>query len=352
MQDEKNKKGIIKMDSKFLKIDISSSPHVKRPVDVKKIMRNVVFALLPVSAFAVYAFGISALTLIVTTTFFSVVTEYVIDLIEKKESTVGDYSAVITGLLLGLTLPPGFPIWMAALGGIVSIALGKYLFGGLGFNVYNPALVGRGFLQAAFPVSISTWHPSFQADRFTSFFSSNLAFPFAKPTVDSVSGATPLAAFKFEQKSTEVANLIFGQTDGSLGETGGLLILLCGMYLAVRKMLDWRIPAGIFAAVILLSVIFNLINPEKYPSAMFMLFSGGLMIGAVFMATDMVTSPVTSLGTWLYAIMIGILIYVIRVWGGLPEGVMFAILLGNSLAPIFNILTKPRVYGTKKAGAK
>ena len=340
------------MDSKFLKIEISSSPHVKRPVDVKIIMRNVVYALLPVSAFAVYAFGLSALAIIVTTTIFSMLTEHVINIIEKKEDTIGDFSAVITGILLGLTLPPGFPLWMAAFGGIISIALGKYIFGGLGFNLYNPALVGRGFLQAAFPVSISTWHPSFQADRFSSFFSSNLAFPFAKPTVDSVSGATPLAAFKFEKKATDVMNLVFGQTDGSLGETAGLLILLCGLYLAVRKMLDWRIPAGIFAAVIVLSTVFNLMNPERYPSAMFMLFSGGLMIGAVFMATDMVTSPVTSMGTWLYAVLIGILIYVIRIWGGLPEGVMFAILLGNSLAPIFNILTKPRVYGTKKAGAK
>ena len=339
------------MDSKFLKIEISSSPHVKRPVDVKIIMRNVVYALLPVVAFAVYAFGISALSVILTTTIFSLLTEHFLNVFEKKEGTISDYSAVITGILLGLTLPPGFPLWMAAFGGFVSIALGKYLFGGLGFNVYNPALVGRGILQAAFPVAITTWHPSFQAERFSNFFSSSLAFPFSKPTVDSVSGATPLAALKFENKVTDAMNLIFGQTDGSLGETGGLIILICGVYLAFRKMLDWRIPTGIFAAVIVLSTIFNLIDSEKYPSALFMLFSGGLMLGAVFMATDMVTSPVTPMGTWLYAVMIGVLIYVIRIWGGLPEGVMYAILLGNSLTPIFNLITKPRVYGTKKAGS-
>ncbi|MDH5718031.1 MAG: RnfABCDGE type electron transport complex subunit D [Spirochaetia bacterium] len=336
------------MNSKFLQLDLRSSPHVKRPVTVEVIMRNVVYALIPVSVFAVYAFGISALAVILTTTVFSILTEYIMVKVDGREITINDYSAAITGILLGLTLPPGFPLWMAALGGIISIALGKYLFGGLGFNIYNPALVGRGFLQAAFPVSITTWHPAFNENRFSEFFSSNLAAPFLKPTVEAVSGATPLAALKFEQKATDAFSLMFGKTDGSLGETGGIIILLCGIYLAVRKMLDWRIPVSIFAVVIIFSTIFNMINPEKFPSALFMLFSGGLMLGAVFMATDMVTSPVTKRGTYIYGILIGLLIVIIRIWGGLPEGVMFAILFSNGLVPVINILTKSRVYGTKK----
>ncbi len=332
------------MFSKTLRI--SSSPHINKGVGVDVIMRNVVYALLPVAAFAVYAFGINALLVIVTSLIACVLTEHLLCRLSNRPSTIADGSAVITGLLLGLTLPPIFPLWMTFIGGVLAVALGKFIFGGLGYNAFNPALVGRAILQAAFPVAITTWHPAFLADRFTRVSESVLAFPFAKPVVDGISGATPLSAFKFDQVATESADLALGLISGSIGETSSLLIALGGLYLIVRKMMNWRIPVAILGAVYVLSGILYWINPEIYPSPEFMLFSGGLMLGAVFMATDMVGSPITPLGVVIYGIFIGLLVVVIRIWGGLPEGVMYAILLGNALSPHIDQLIRPRVYGT------
>lgn len=332
------------MFSKTLRI--SSSPHINKGVGVDVIMRNVVYALLPVTAFAVYAFGINALLVILTALIACVVTEHLLNKFSNRSSTISDWSAVITGLLLGLTLPPIFPLWMTFIGGVLAIALGKFVFGGLGYNAFNPALVGRAILQAAFPVAITTWHPAFLADRFTRVSESVLTFPFAKPVVDGISGATPLSAFKFDHVTTESADLALGLVSGSIGETSSVLIALGGLYLIARKMMNWRIPVAILGAVYVLSGILYWINPEIYPSPEFMLFSGGLMLGAVFMATDMVGSPITPLGVVIYGVFIGLLVVVIRIWGGLPEGVMYAILLGNALSPHIDRLIRPRVYGT------
>lgn len=333
-------------------LHISTSPHLKKRVTTDAIMRNVVWALLPVAAFSVVSFGLSAFLVLLTATASAVLTEHFICIWSGKESTISDWSAVITGLLLGLTLPPSFPLWMAFAGGVISIALGKAIFGGLGYNVFNPALVGRAVLQAAFPVAITTWSPAFLPDRFSNLFSSTLAIPFMEPTVDGVSGATPLAAFKFEQITTPVSELAFGFIDGSAGETCALLIALGGIYLISRNMMNWRVPVSILTTVFVLSGIFYLINPEIYPSPLFMLFSGGLMLGAVFMASDMVGSPITPLGIWIYGGLIGLVVVVIRIWGGLPEGVMYAILLGNALTPQINQMIKPRVYGTSREKTK
>jgi electron transport complex protein RnfD len=256
---------------------------------------------------------------------------------------------VITGLLLGLTLPPIFPLWMVFLGGVVAIALGKFIFGGLGYNVFNPALVGRAVLQAAFPIAITTWYPAFLDDRFTRIPSSVLTFPFAEPVFDGMSGATPLSAFKFDNVTTDSADLALGLISGSTGETCALLIILGGAYLVVRNMMNWRIPVTILLTVFALSGILYLVNPQAYPSPVFMLFSGGLMLGAVFMASDMVGSPITTKGIIVYGVFIGVLVVVIRIWGGLPEGVMYAILLGNAIAPQIDKIIKPRVYGTVKS---
>jgi Na+-translocating ferredoxin:NAD+ oxidoreductase subunit D len=340
---------------------VRTSPHIRSAVTTDVIMLNVVYALLPVCAFAVWAFGLSALFLLTTTTGACVLTEYLFCRASGKAVTINDYSAVITGLLLGLTLPPGFPLWMGAVGGFIAIALGKAIFGGLGFNLFNPALVARAFLQAAFPVAITTWTPGWAPGRFWEFVPSSLALPFLKmpemvswvneKAVDGFSGATPLALMKFEHVGTSPLRLMTGMTAGSAGETCAVLILLGGLYLAWRRMLDWRIPAAVLGSVILFSGIFWMVNREN-PSPVFMLFSGGLMLGAVFMATDMVTSPSTPLGVWLYGTLIGFLVVLIRLKGGLPEGVMYAILLGNAVTPILNDLTQPRVYGTRrKAGA-
>jgi electron transport complex protein RnfD len=240
---------------------------------------------------------------------------------------------------------------MTFCGGVFAIALGKLVFGGLGYNVFNPALVGRAVLQAAFPLSITTWTTPFLPDRFSSVSQSVLALPFLEPVTDGMTGATPLSAFKFDQVVTPVNDLLLGFTSGSTGETGAVVILLGGLYLAMRKMMNWRIPVSILGTVFVLSGILFLVNPETYPSPVFMLFSGGLMLGAVFMATDMVGSPVTPGGLWVYGALIGSLVVVIRLWGGLPEGVMYAILLGNALSPHIDKAIKPRVYGTKKSPA-
>jgi electron transport complex protein RnfD len=333
-------------EKKFLNLSLRTSPHIGRTVTVDVIMRNVVYALLPVAAVGVYTFGLSVLLLLLTTTLSCLITERVVCHIQKEESTLRDYSAVITGLLLGLTLPPGFPLWMGAVGGVVSIALGKSLFGGLGFNVFNPALVGRAFLQASFPVAITTWSDAFRAERFLSPISTSLTLPFMKPVPDAISGATPLAAFKFDHQITPVVDLFLGGISGSAGETSAILILLSGLYLAYRRMLDWRIPVGIMLSVVLWSGLFYLVDSGSYPSPLFMLLSGGLMLGAWFMATDMVTSPVTPLGVWIFSALIGFLVVIIRVFGGLPEGVMYAILLANATTPLLHQWTQPKVYGT------
>ncbi len=329
-------------------LEIRTSPHINSALTTDVIMRNVVFALIPVVVFSFYAFGLAALMVITVATISCVLSEYIICRLTNSDSTINDWSAVITGLLFGLTLPPGFPLWMVAIGGIISIGLGKALFGGLGFNTFNPALVGRAFLQAAFPVAITTWHPAFLAERFINLPSSSLALPFMQPVLDTVTGATPLGSLKFDNQSTEIINLAFGFTGGSVGETCAILIILGGVYLAFRKMLNWKIPIVIFITVTIFSGSLHLINPEEYPSAVFMLFSGGLMLGAVFMATDMVSSPLTTRGVIVYGMLIGILVVVIRIWGGLPEGVMYAILFANACTPLINWISQPRVYGTRK----
>lgn len=333
-------------------LHISTSPHITGGLSIEVIMRNVVWALVPVALFAVYTFGLNALMVLVTTVISCLLTEHFLCKISKKESTISDWSAVITGLLLGLTLPPIFPLWMAFFGGVIAIALGKFIFGGLGYNVFNPALVGRAVLQAAFPVAITTWFPAFTDNRFSVVNASVFTFPFMSPGVDGLSGATPLAAFKFDQVITNNSDLALGLISGSTGETCAVLILLGGLYLIVRNMMNWRIPVAILGTVLVLSGILHLIDSQAYPSPIFMLFSGGLMLGAIFMATDMVGSPITSLGVLIYGTVIGILVVVIRIWGGLPEGVMYAILLGNTLSPHIDKLVKPRVYGTVKQPQK
>jgi electron transport complex protein RnfD len=328
-------------------LEIRTSPHIVSGYSVDTIMFNVVLALLPVSAFAVYVFGLTGLLTLVTAVISCVATEYLLCRLAGKPSTVGDWSITITGLLYGLTLPPALPLWMVAVGGVLAVGLGKALFGGLGNNPFNPALVGRAFLQAAFPVAMTSWTPGFTPDRFTTLAPTTLTLPFSEPIYDGITTATPLALWKFEQVATGARDLAVGFSSGSTGETSGLLILLGGAYLVARNMMNWRIPVSIFVAVIILSGALHLADSEQFASPIFMLFSGGLMLGAVFMATDMVGSPMTSLGCCLYGALIGLLVVVIRVWGGLPEGVMYAILLGNAVTPYIDRWIRPTVYGTR-----
>jgi len=329
-------------------LEIGSSPHITDGASVDVIMRNVVLALAPVTIFAIYAFGAGAALVLATAVASCMLTEHVLCRATGQATTVGDWSVAITGLLYGLTLPPDLPLWMVAVGGIFGVSIGKFLFGGLGSNAFNPALVGRAFLQAAFPQAMTHWSLPFAADRFDGIPSSILALPFAQPAYDAATSATPLARMKFEQVFAADSDLMYGLTTGSVGETCGVLILLGGAYLVVRNMMNWRIPISIFITVAVITWALARHDPVTYPGPLFMLFSGGLMLGAVFMATDMVASPITNAGCWLYGALIGALVVMIRFWGGMPEGVMYAILLANAVSPHIDRLIQPRVFGTGK----
>ena len=323
------------------KLIVTASPHVRSQDSTPMIMWNVVGTLVPIIAAAAWFFGVSALLVIAATALGALLTERVIG----RDGTLADGSAVITGLLLGLSLPAGLPLWMACLGGAFGLGFGKLVWGGLGQNVFNPALVGRAFLQAAFPVAITTW-PAF-GGSFWKLKGDLFAFPFTHPNPDAITSATPLGLLKFEGKGTAVAQLILGNTSGSLGETAALVILACGIYLAWRGYLNWRIPAAVLLTVIVFSAVIHAVDAHR-PDALFMLFSGGLMLGTVYMATDPVTSPVTNRGRWVFGVGVGVLVVVIRIWGGLPEGVMYAILFMNALVPFINRATQPRVFGTRR----
>lgn len=341
---------------------LRTSPHLRETPTVDVIMRNVVWALLPVVAFSVYQFGISVLALVGVCVGTCVAVEHAVCRLSGKPSTVNDWSVTITGLLLALTLPPGFPLWMAAVASVAGVGIGKLFFGGLGYNIMNPALIGRAFAQAAFTAPMTTWVPIMAPDRFTQFIPSTLTLPFLRPesiqtwlasvAPDGFSGATPLALMKFEQVPTESMSLLLGSTAGSAGETSALLILLCGAYLVYRRMMEVRVTLSILIVAALTTTVFWLMDGDKYPGPLFMLCSGGLMLGAVFMATDMVASPVTPLGVWIYGGLIGFITIIIRLFGGLSEGIMYAILLANACSPLISSITQPRRYGApSKKGA-
>lgn len=308
---------------------MSSSPHLSTVDSVSRIMWTVVIAMLPALLMGVYYFGWAAIKLAVTCILAAVITEAAINRLKGERFTIKDGSAVITGLLLAMTLPPSFELSGAVIGSVFAIAVGKHIFGGLGYNIFNPALLGRAFLQASFPVAITTWtNPR---------------------TVDAVSTATPLGAFKFEQIGTALTDLLYGNTGGCLGETSAIVILAGGFFLIIKKYADWRIPVSYLLTVFVFGGITWLIDPVAYPTPMFHLFSGGLMLGAFFMATDMVTSPITSKGSWIFGIGAGILLVIIRLWGGLPEGVMYSILLMNAVTPLINRYTRPKYFGEPRA---
>ncbi len=335
MKAEEQKPGVVK---------ITAAPHVRSAESTARIMWSVVLSLLPVIAASVWFFGPSALLVLLAAVAGCLVTER---LFGDRSDSLADGSAMITGLLLGLCLPAGFPLWMAFLGGVFGIGFGKLVFGGLGQNIFNPALLGRAFLQAAFPVAITTW-PVRTADWWA-LRGDNFALPLMTASADAVTGATPLGELKFADDPviTPLLDLFLGSISGSLGETSALLILLGGIYLAIRGHLNWHIPVSILVSVFVFSGLFYWLGLSPF-SPGFMLFSGGLMLGAWYMATDMVTSPVTHTGCWIFGVSIGLLVVIIRIWGGLPEGVMYAILLMNALVPFINRATQPRKFGSSR----
>lgn len=319
---------------------VTASPHLKDRDSTPRIMWTVAASLVPVVLSSAFFFGISAILVMLAAMFGALLTERAL----SKPGTLQDGSAMITGLLLGLSLPPGIPLWMAALGGAFGIGFGKVIWGGLGQNAFNPALIGRAFLQTAFPVAITTWPTP--GGSFFALKGDLFAIPFMHPVSDVVTSATPLGLFKFEQKLTSLVDLVLGTTGGSVGETSAIVILLCGAYLARKGYLNWRSPVSILVSVFIASQLLHVFN-GKYPDGLFMVFSGGLMLGAVYMATDMVTVPTTNKGRWVFGVCTGLIVVVIRVFGGLPEGVMYAILIMNAFTPFINRATQPVVFGTR-----
>ncbi|MDI3480901.1 MAG: H+/Na+-translocating ferredoxin:NAD+ oxidoreductase subunit [Tepidanaerobacteraceae bacterium] len=302
------------------KLITTSSPHIHSGESVQKIMFNVAGALLLPAAAGIYFFGLRALILIITTVLAAVLTEAIFQKLRGKSVTIWDGSAVVTGILLALNLPPGLPLWMAVVGAAVAISLGKQVYGGLGMNPFNPALIGRVFLMISFPVQMTTW---------------------INP-VDGTTGATPLQIMKMQGVSTDYARLFLGNIGGSMGETSALLIILGGLYLLYKGYIEWRIPVFYLGTVAILSALLG-------RDPLFELLSGGLMLGAFFMATDMVTSPISKLGKIIFGLGAGIFTVIIRFYGGYPEGVSFSILLMNAFTPVINRYTVPRIYGEVKA---
>lgn len=312
--------------------DLTSSPHLHSRWSTSKVMWFVNLALIPCIASALVFFGIYQAVIMITAVAFAVGTEVAIQSIRKKQVTWFDGSAALTGLLLALTLPPNFSLSATAIGSVVAVGLGKQIFGGLGYNIFNPALVGRAFLQAAFPVQITTW---------------------AKPNfaVDAVTGATPLAAFKFDKIFTDTLPMTIGNIGGSLGETSAIAVLLGGIFLIAVGIVNWRIPLSMIIGVFIFGGIFWLINPQN-PSPLFHLFAGSFLFGAMFMATDWVSSPITNKGMWIFGLGISLVLIVIRIYGGLPEGIMYSILFMNSFVPLINKYTAPRIFGVEKEEKK
>ncbi|NEX21630.1 RnfABCDGE type electron transport complex subunit D [Thiorhodococcus mannitoliphagus] len=308
-------------------------------------MRDVLIALAPATLAGIWMFGLGALLVLLASIAGAMLTEWTFLPEDKRRDQLANGSALVTGLLLGLTLPPALPLWMAFLGGTVSIGLGKIIWGGLGYNLFNPALVGRAFLLAAFPVAMTTWSAQTGSTDFFQVAASNLAAPLMHLDYDGVTSATPLGLMKFQQQSTALWDLVIGKTSGCIGETSGLLLILGGLYLAFRRDLDWRIPVSILITVAAFASLLFLIDPDRYPGPLFSVFSGGLLIGAFYMASDPVTSPLTPKGAWIFGIGIGLLVMLIRVFGGFPEGVMYAILLMNAATPLIDRYTQPRVFG-------
>jgi len=321
------------------------APLLRQGMSTPKAMRDVIIALLPATAASLWYFGLSAVLLLGASIAGAVLAEWLFADRAARGESLRDATGILTGLLLGLTLPPGLPLWMAFLGGFAGIALGKVIWGGLGHNLFNPALVGRAFLLATFPIAMTTWVSIYPEGGFFDVYPSNLALPFMQAPVDGVTAATPLGLLKFQQQVTPLSDLMIGRIGGSLGETSGLLLMLGGIYLWLRRDLDWRIPVGILGTVIVFSAVLGLFDAERFPTPLFSVFSGGLLLGAIYMATDPVTSPVTPRGAWIFAIGTGVLVMLIRVFGGLPEGVMYAILLMNAATPLIDRYTQPRVFG-------
>jgi electron transport complex protein RnfD len=314
-------------------------------------MLDVIIGLVPAMLAAGYFFRLHALMLVATCVISSVVAELLCNLIRKKPNSLDDLSAVVTGIILAFSLPPAFPLWAAVIGSVFAIAIGKMVFGGLGANIFNPAMVGRAFLTASFGMMMTTWTVPATIDPEMPQIS-------AENTVDVRTQATPLAWSKEAQKtkagapqvSEQLRAAFTGSVGGCLGETSALALLIGGIYLLIRRTINFHIPLAVMLSAFVFSSIAYFINPEAYIPPLMHLCSGGLLIGAFFIATDPVTAPLTRRGMWLFGIGIGSITMLIRIVGEYPEGVMYSVLLMNAVTPLIDRLFK-RIPAGGKPGA-
>ena len=329
---------------------VTASPHIRSADNVPRVMLDVLIALAPATFAGVFFFGFRAAIVLLVATASAMIAEAAAQKIFKWEVTAGDYSAAVTGLLLGLNLPPGVPLWVAAVGSAFAILIVKLAFGGLGKNIFNPALAGRVMLLAAWPVAMTKgWlKPGWwQGDGF-SFWTYKVADKFGV-AVDVISSATPLVKGGAQADPFTLFDLFIGRVGGCIGETSALALLLGGAYLIYRRLIYWQLPVAFVATTGVLMWIFG--GPEGYFNGQFLMqiCAGGLLLGAFFMATDMVTSPITIKGQVIMGIGCGLLTFLVRLKGGPPEGVSYSILLMNAVTPLIDRYTVPRRFGESKS---
>ena len=314
---------------------LSSSPHAHAGSSVRGLMLDVLIALVPAFAVGVAVFGFDAVRLVAVCVASCLVSEVAVRTVMGRNIGIDDCSAIVTGVLLAFNLPPHLPAWMAAIGSFFAIVIVKQLFGGIGYNIFNPALAARVFLLVSFPVAMTTW-----------------ALP------DAVTTATPLGAWKTAWSAGAapanfdsiypLRDLFLGNQLGCIGETSELALLLGGLYLLARRVIYWEIPVFYIASTAVFAAILHAIDPARNMSMLYHLATGGLFLGAFFMATDLVTTPITRRGHIVFGIGCGLLTVIIRRWGGYPEGVSFAILIMNAFSPLIDKLTQPRAFGHLK----
>lgn len=304
---------------------VSGTPHVRSKESIQSIMRDVIIALVPATAAGIYYFGISALILIIAAIVSSVVFEALCQKIMKKPVTVSDLSAVVTGLLLAMNLPAAAPVWVAVVGSAFAIIFGKQLFGGLGQNFINPALAGRAFLLASYPTEMTTW-----------------SVPNGLEVADAATYATPLAQLKAGHLDASLRELLLGQCGGTIGETCAIALIIGGVYLLYKHVISWKIPVIYIATV---AILFGVIGRHGMRMPLQEIMAGGVMLGGIFMATDYASSPVTPKGQIIFAVGAGLITYLIRTFGGYPEGVSYSILIMNCCVPLIERFTEPTIFG-------
>ena len=304
---------------------VSGTPHVRSKESIQSIMRDVIIALVPATAAGIYYFGISALILIIAAIASSVIFEALCQKIMKKPVTVSDLSAVVTGLLLAMNLPAAAPVWVAIVGSAFAIIFGKQLFGGLGQNFINPALAGRAFLLASYPTEMTTW-----------------SVPNGLEVADAATYATPLAQLKAGHLDASLGELMLGQCGGTIGETCAIALIIGGVYLLYKHEISWKIPVIYIATV---AILFGVIGRHGMRMPLQEIMAGGVMLGGIFMATDYASSPVTPKGQIIFAVGAGLITYLIRTFGGYPEGVSYSILIMNCCVPLIERFTEPTIFG-------